>query len=295
MANNLYDHNSYPANQAPLSSAAMRSELDSIEAGFDKLPVLTGNNGKIVRVTAGGDALEAVAAGTAVDIGALTNAATSKTTPVDADEIPIADSAASFGLKKLTWANLKATAKAYFDTLYVAINGALGTPSSGTLTNCTGLPAAGVTGTALVSAAIGTTVQGYDATTLKSAAIGTTVQAYDADTAKTDVAQTFTLPQRGTVTTDNDLSFDLTVTNNFFCTPSAGGALTFTNHTAGQSGLILFVNGSNYAITAAASTWINSADLTKLSATGTYIISYISNGTNTYCVVSASLKSAGAA
>jgi hypothetical protein len=40
---------------------------------------------------------------------------------------------------------------------------ALGTPASGTLTNCTGLPAAGVTGTALVAAAIGTTVQAYDA------------------------------------------------------------------------------------------------------------------------------------
>jgi hypothetical protein len=34
---------------------------------------------------------------------------TSKTTPVDADEIGLIDSAASFILKKLTWANLKAT------------------------------------------------------------------------------------------------------------------------------------------------------------------------------------------
>jgi hypothetical protein len=49
------------------------------------------------------------------------------------------------------------------DALNVKTSGALGTPSSGTLTNCTGLPAAGVTGTALVSAAIGTTVQAYDA------------------------------------------------------------------------------------------------------------------------------------
>lgn len=39
----------------------------------------------------------------------------------------------------------------------------LGTPTSGTLTNCAGLPASGVSGTALVSAAIGTTVQAYDA------------------------------------------------------------------------------------------------------------------------------------
>lgn len=35
-----------------------------------------------------------------------THAATSKGTPADADELPLADSAASFGLKKLTWANL---------------------------------------------------------------------------------------------------------------------------------------------------------------------------------------------
>jgi hypothetical protein len=51
-------------------------------------------------------------------VATITHAATSKTTPVDADEIPLVDSAASFGLKKLTWANLKATAKTYFDTLY---------------------------------------------------------------------------------------------------------------------------------------------------------------------------------
>lgn len=50
-----------------------------------------------------------------------THAATSKTTPVDADEIPLADSAASFGLKKLTWNNLKATAKSYFDTIYATL------------------------------------------------------------------------------------------------------------------------------------------------------------------------------
>lgn len=42
-------------------------------------------------------------------IAAATHAATSKATPVDADELPIVDSASSFGLKKLTWANLKAT------------------------------------------------------------------------------------------------------------------------------------------------------------------------------------------
>lgn len=92
------------------------------------------------------------------------HAATSKTTPVDADEIPISDSAATWGLKKLTWANLKSvflsslgtgigtflttpssanlraaltdeegTGAAYF------VGGALGTPASGNLSNCTGM------------------------------------------------------------------------------------------------------------------------------------------------------------
>lgn len=53
-------------------------------------------------------------------IEGLVHAATSKTTPVDADEMALVDSAASFGLKKLTWANLKATLKTYLDTLYVS-------------------------------------------------------------------------------------------------------------------------------------------------------------------------------
>lgn len=58
----------------------------------------------------------------AKNLAAAIHAATGKGTPVDADELPIADSASSFGLKKLTWANLKATLKAYFDTLYTPVS-----------------------------------------------------------------------------------------------------------------------------------------------------------------------------
>lgn len=50
-------------------------------------------------------------------------AGTGKTTPVDGDLIPLVDSAASNAAKKLTWANLKATLKTYFDALYYAIGG----------------------------------------------------------------------------------------------------------------------------------------------------------------------------
>lgn len=54
-------------------------------------------------------------------VAPATFAATSKSTPVDADEIPLVDSAASNGLKKLTWDNIKATLKTYFDTLYATL------------------------------------------------------------------------------------------------------------------------------------------------------------------------------
>ena len=54
----------------------------------------------------------------AANVGASIHGATAKTTPVDADALPLIDSAASNGLKKVTWANVKATLKTYFDTLY---------------------------------------------------------------------------------------------------------------------------------------------------------------------------------
>lgn len=250
----------------------------------------------------------------------------------------------------------------------------LGTPASGTLTNCTGLPAAGVTGlgtlatqsgtfsgtssgtntgdnatnsqysglvsnathtgdvTGATSLTIANDVVTYakmqnvsatdkllgrstagsgdveeiactaagrailddaDATAQRATlglVIGTNVQAYDADTAKTDVTQTFTAPQRGTTTTDNDGSFDLSATNNFKCTTAGALALTFTNIAAGQSGNILFINASNHAITAAANTKVASGTLAAISVTGTYLLGYFCDGTNVYVAATGAMS-----
>jgi hypothetical protein len=68
-------------------------------------------------------ALTAAPAETTTTTGALINGAASKTTPVDADHVGIMDSEASNILKKLSWANVKATLKTYFDTLYVHLTG----------------------------------------------------------------------------------------------------------------------------------------------------------------------------
>lgn len=66
-------------------------------------------------------ALAAAPAETGTTTATILNGATAKTTPVDADTVPLIDSAASNVLKKLSWANIKATLKTYFDSLYQVV------------------------------------------------------------------------------------------------------------------------------------------------------------------------------
>lgn len=112
----------------------------------------------------------------------------------------------------------------------------------------------------LAQSDIGTLVQAYDAdlTTLGAGGSGarsflglgsaatqdsSAFQPADADTAKTDVAQTFTAAQRGTISALTDgstITPDFAVANNFSVT--LGGNRTLanpTNLTAGQSGVIV--------------------------------------------------------
>jgi len=137
-------------------------------------------------------------------------------------------------------------------------------------------------------------LDGVTGTILTDGDLGTSVQAYDADNAVTDAAQTFTASQRGTVTTDDDLSFDMNVTNYFKCTPTGNGTLTFTNITAGQSGNIWLDNSGGHTISAAATTYIASADLTTISTAGVYFLSYYSDGTNVMVSATPAVTSAGA-
>ena len=101
---------------------------------------------------------------------------------------------------------------------------------------------------------------------------------------------TFSGAAKGSLVTDNDGSFDMTAGNNFTCTPTGTITLTFTNITSGQSGNILLVNGSNYTVSAHANTKVGTGVLTALSATGTYWVSYFSNGTNVYISATGALS-----
>ena len=99
--------------------------------------------------------------------------------------------------------------------------------------------------------------------------------------------QTWSGSQRGTLVTDNDGSFDQDGGNNFFCTPSANVTLTFTNHTSGQSGYILFDNAGGHTISLHANTKGDANLASTLSTAGTYLVSYLDNGTNAYLTTSA--------
>lgn len=60
MANDYFTPSGYPSTRASGSSSSMRTEINAVAAGFDKLPALTGNAYKIVYVNAAGTALAAV-------------------------------------------------------------------------------------------------------------------------------------------------------------------------------------------------------------------------------------------
>jgi hypothetical protein len=93
------------ASHTHAASAIASGTIDTARLGSG-----TANSSTYLR----GDQTWAAASG---GMAADTHAATDKATPVDADELPLVDSAASYILKKLTWANLKATLQSVFAVL----------------------------------------------------------------------------------------------------------------------------------------------------------------------------------
>jgi len=96
--------------------------------------------------------------------------------------------------------------------------------------------------------------------------------------------------QRATLVTDNDGTFDMNGGQNFKCTPAGDITLNFTNDANGQSGFIVLVNTGGRVISKNSSLKAGANLLTAVSTAGTYIISYISDGTSTYLTNSAAVS-----
>lgn len=105
--------------------------LEDIEGALSSVLVRDGRNGMVGNLGMGGfrvrNMADGAAATDAASVGQIPAlivssiaGAAGKTMPVDADTLPLTDSAASSALKSLTWANLKAALKTYFDTIYAA-------------------------------------------------------------------------------------------------------------------------------------------------------------------------------
>lgn len=100
------------ANMVEASDAKILTAAERAAISANTAKVSYTDSAKVAGIEAGADVTDAG------NVGSSIHGATAKTTPVDADTIPAIDSQASSVLKKITWANIKATLKTYFDTLY---------------------------------------------------------------------------------------------------------------------------------------------------------------------------------
>jgi hypothetical protein len=134
--------------------------------------------------------------------------------------------------------------------------------------------------TAVTSAKLGT-----------GALIGTNIQAFDTDTAKTDVAQSFSKAQRGTVIAHGSLiantAFrqDFSLGNMFSMT--LAGSITInnpTNQVAGQAGNITITNGGSHTVSWGADWDFAGGAVPVITVSGTDVLSYYVTSANNITV-----------
>ena len=278
MSNNFYNHGSFPTTGSAATSASMRAELDSIAAGFDKMPTLTGNANGIVVVNGSGTALDSIATlpatsgGTGLAsyaVGDLLYAATTTALAKLADVatgnalisggVGVAPSWGKIGISTHVsglGTNVATALAVNVGTAgaFVVNGGALGTPSSGTLTNATGLPVAtGISGLGTnVATALAVNVGTAGAFVVNGGALGT--------------------PSSGTLTNATGLPLTTGVTGTL---PTANGGTNLTSFTANG---VVYASSTSALATGSAFTFdgngvvvsVNStSDALRITQTGT--------------------------
>ncbi|HYN54404.1 MAG TPA: hypothetical protein VES38_06840 [Methylotenera sp.] len=281
-ANDYYDSTGYPQTGVPGSSALMRAEMDSIEAGFNKLPTLTSNGGKAVKVNAAATALEAssvisdngtdatVSGDLYVTGGQIgQNSGQKHTIPLVAnDTIALLAATQTFTNKTLTSPILTTPT--------------LGTPASGTLTNCTGLPIS--TGVSGLSAGISTFLATPTSANLAAAVTNETGSgSLVFATSPTLVTPALGTPSSGTLTNCTGLPISTGVSGlaanvaTFLVTPSSANLISAITDETGSGALVFgtsptitspVISGGSINNTAIGATTANTGAFTTLTTTG---------------------------
>ena len=83
-----------------------------------------------------------------------------------------------------------------------------------------------------------------------------------------------------------DLTIDLSTSNNFSITTTTNGTLTFTNITAGQSGNIYLNNSSGFSISQGTNIKSSAGNFTTISNAGEYWLSYFTYDSSNVLLIS---------
>lgn len=240
-------------------------------------------------------------------VPAATVAASDKTTPVDADLVPLVDSAASNVLKKLSWSNLNAAIKSYYDSVSATLTNKDLTSGTNTFPtfnqNTTGNAATATNLVASTSTAVqlGTIEVGHatDTTVARSAAGQITVEGkavLTEDNTVTVSGKTLTNPTVtnytesvvaiGTVSSASTISLTSGTVQTATLTASTACTFTMPTATAGKSFVLLLKQAASTGNGSATFTGVKWSGGTAPTITATAgkmdILSFFADGTNWY-------------
>lgn len=253
-----YTPSNAPVTDADLSSSVMRAEFQLIKTGFGKLPNFSGNASKAVIINASANGLSTTTGTLALAGNFATVGASALTMTVSGTtNITLPTSGTLYGTAtgSITSAQLAASLSdetgsgaAVFATSPTLVTPLLGTPTSGTLTNCTGLPvSSGISG-------LGTGVATFLATPSSANLLAAVTDETGTGGLVFATSPTLVTPTLGaaTATTINKVTFTSPATGSTLTiadgkTLTASNTLTFTGTDASS---VAFGAGGTVAYTA---------------------------------------------